>query len=97
MKDYTMLAMELFKIKRHIIITLYQTFKDKADPSEFNTMKIQLRKDLDVLKNEIFDTTQLSDIDKKELKKIDHRISVKVLGLKKEVDKINVRQCSLHY
>jgi hypothetical protein len=90
MKDYTLLAMELFKIKRQIIISLYHTFKDKVDANEFNNIKMQLRKDLEVLKLELFDKVHLSEVDLKQLKRVNHKITVKVIMLKKEVEKLTI-------
>jgi hypothetical protein len=88
MKDYALLAMDLYKIKKQIIITSYHSYKNKIDGNEFATFKVHLRKDLEILKAELFNNVQLSENDLKELKKINQKIALKFIALKRELDKI---------
>jgi len=85
MKEYYTLCVELYTIKVHILKTL-MAGKGPRPVLIAETGK-QLRGDLDQLKQELFNNTPLSAVDRKELQKIDEKIMLRYAALKRRFEK----------
>jgi hypothetical protein len=89
MTQYYILSMELFNIKKGILNLLINDNKQTSPVylAAITETGKQLRIDLDALKFELFAGATLSDFDKREVRKSNERIMVKLSAFKKRFEK----------